>query len=209
MHNVSQKNLLQSFDMIHPTAIVDEGAIIGSDTCVWHWTHICARAVVGHNCSFGQNVYVGNDVFIGNHVKIQNNVSIYDTVIIHDEVFCGPSVVFTNVLNPRSAIPRKDQYMKTVVEKGATLGANSTIVCGKRIGSYAFVAAGAVVTTDVKPFALVMGVPARQVGWWSAWGERMELPLFGTSTWVCPHTGDKYRIINDIVTRIQKSIPEA
>ena len=177
---------------IHATALVDEGASIGAQSRVWHWVHICGGAVIGERCSFGQNVFVGNRVRIGNNVKIQNNVSVYDNVTLEDDVFCGPSMVFTNVYNPRSAVSRKDEYRDTVVEQGATLGANCTIVCGTRIGHHAFVGAGAVVNRDVKPFALMVGVPARQVGWMSAYGERVDLPLEGIGEWLCPQTGDRY-----------------
>lgn len=179
---------------IHPSAIVDVGATIGAYTRVWHWVHICAGAVIGDRCSFGQNVFVGNRVQIGNNVKIQNNVSVYDNVTLEDDVFCGPSMVFTNVYNPRSAVSRKDEYRDTLVEKGATLGANCTIVCGTCIGHHAFVGAGSVVNRDIKPFALVVGVPARQIGWMSAHGERIDLPLVGNGSWICPHTGDLYQL---------------
>src|ERR1700722_18520976 len=145
---------------VHPTAIIDEGAEIGEESCIWHWTHICAEARIGKNCSLGQNVFVGNKVIIGNNVKIQNNVSVYDNVVLEDDVFCGPSMVFTNVYNPRSAVTRKDEYRDTIVKKGATLGANCTIVCGISIGRHAFVAAGAVVNRDVRNYALVAGGPA-------------------------------------------------
>jgi UDP-2-acetamido-3-amino-2,3-dideoxy-glucuronate N-acetyltransferase len=183
--------------MIHSTSLVDEGASIGAGTRIWHWVHISAGAVIGERCSFGQNVFVGNRVRIGNNVKIQNNVSVYDNVTLEDDVFCGPSMVFTNVYNPRSAFSRKDEYRDTLVERGATLGANCTIVCGSRIGRHAFVGAGAVVNRDVKPFALMVGVPARQVGWMSAYGERVALPLEGEGEWICPHTGDRYRLCSD------------
>ena len=150
--------------MIHETAIIDEGAVLGEGCRVWHWAHICGGATIGNGCSFGQNVFVGNDVQIGNNVKIQNNVSVYDRVCLEDDVFCGPSMVFTNVYNPRSAIVRKDEYRPTIVRKGATLGANCTIICGVEIGEYAFVGAGAVITKNVPPYALMAGVPARQIG---------------------------------------------
>lgn len=182
---------------IHPTSIVDEGAMIGAGSRIWHWVHVCAGAVIGEGCSFGQNVFVGNRVRIGNNVKVQNNVSIYDNVTLEDDVFCGPSMVFTNVYNPRSAVTRKDEYRDTVVEHGATLGANCTVVCGTRIGAHAFVGAGAVVNRDVRPFALMVGVPARQVGWMSAYGERVGLPLHGEGIWICPHTGDRYQLDGD------------
>jgi UDP-2-acetamido-3-amino-2,3-dideoxy-glucuronate N-acetyltransferase len=179
---------------IHPSAIVDEGAQIGDGSRVWHFSHICSGAKIGMKCSIGQNVFVGNDVVIGNNVKIQNNVSVYDAVTIEDDVFCGPSMVFTNVYNPRSAVNRKNEYRETLVKKGATLGANSTIVCGIIIGKYAFIGAGAVINKDVSDYALMMGVPAKQTGWMSRFGERLELPLTGDAEAVCPHTGDRYRI---------------
>src|SRR5690625_1139616 len=160
---------------IDPTAIVDSGARIGDGTRIWHFSHVCAGAVLGRGCVLGQNVFVGNDVVIGDRVKIQNNVSVYDGVRLEDEVFCGPSVVFTNVINPRAAIPRKHAYRRTLVRQGASLGANATIVCGVTIGRYAFVGAGAVVTRDVPDHALVVGVPARQVGWVTEAGERLPL----------------------------------
>ena len=185
---------------IHPTAIVDEGARVGAETSIWHWTHICGGAAIGRNCSLGQNVFVGNKVKIGNNVKIQNNVSVYDNVTLEDDVFCGPSAVFTNVYNPRSAFSRKDQYRDTIVERGATLGANCSIVCGIRIGCYAFVGAGALVNRDVKPFALMVGVPARQVGWMSRFGERLNLPLSGVKSCNCPHTGDRYHLNGDLLS---------
>ena len=189
--------MIHSTVSIHHSAIVDEGATIGADSRVWHWVHICSGAVIGEGCSFGQNVFVGNRVLIGNNVKIQNNVSIYDNVTLEDDVFCGPSMVFTNVYNPRSAVSRKDEYRPTLVKRGATLGANCTIVCGNTIGDYAFIGAGAVVNKSVKAFALMVGVPARQVGWMSTYGERVELPLFGEGSWICPYTGDSYLLKGD------------
>jgi UDP-2-acetamido-3-amino-2,3-dideoxy-glucuronate N-acetyltransferase len=180
---------------IHPTAIVDDGAQIGDGTRVWHWVHVSGGARIGERCSLGQNVFVGNRVVIGNNVKIQNNVSVYDNVTLEDDVFCGPSMVFTNVYNPRSAVSRKDEYRDTLVRRGATLGANCTIVCGRTIGEYAFVGAGAVVNRDVPDYALVVGVPARQVGWMSRFGERLDLPLEGTGAATCPHTGDRYELV--------------
>ena len=185
---------------IHETAIVDDGAQIGKDTRVWHWAHVCGGAVIGEKCSLGQNVFVGNKAIIGNNVKIQNNVSVYDDVVLEDDVFCGPGMVFTNVYNPRSEIPRKKEYRDTVVKQGATLGANCTIVCGVVIGEYAFI--GAVVNHDVPAFALVVGVPARQIGWMSKYGERLDLPLEGDAKTVCQHTGVVYQLTNNIVQRI-------
>jgi len=176
----------------HPTAIVDDGAEIGDDTRIWHWVHVSAGARIGRHCSLGQNVYVGNDVVIGDNVRIQNNVSVYDAVTLEDDVFCGPSMVFTNVVNPRAAVARKHEYQPTRVRQGATLGANCTVVCGLTIGRYAFVGAGAVVTEGVPDFALVVGVPARQIGWMSRSGERLDLPLQGDGTAVCPGTGERY-----------------
>lgn len=178
--------------VVHSTAIVDTGAVIGDDTRVWHWVHVCAGAVIGAGCSLGQNVFVGNRVRIGDNVKIQNNVSVYDNVTLEDDVFCGPSMVFTNVYNPRSAVSRKDEYRDTVVRRGATLGANCTVVCGIEIGEHAFVGAGAVVNRDVPPFALMLGVPARQAGWMSRFGERLPLPVTGAGEAVCAQTGDRY-----------------
>lgn len=179
---------------VHATAIVDNGATIGAGSRIWHWAHICAGAEIGRNCSFGQNVFVGNRVSIGDNCRIQNNVSVYDNVTLEDDVFCGPSMVFTNVYNPRSAIPRKDEYRNTVVQKGATLGANCTVVCGITVGQFAFVAAGAVVNLDVKPYALVAGVPARHIGWMSRHGEQLELPLDGDGEAICNATGARYKL---------------
>tara|TARA_X000000950_G_C13917198_1_gene661598 strand:+ start:2906 stop:3415 length:510 start_codon:yes stop_codon:yes gene_type:complete len=159
---------------IHNSALVDSGASIGTGTKIWHWTHICSNASIGRNCSFGQNVYVANKVIIGNNVKVQNNVSIYDSVIIEDDVFCGPSMVFTNVINPRSTIERKDEYRTTIVRKGASIGANATIICGIEIGEYAFIAAGAVVTKNVEPYSLVSGVPAKHLGWMDKEGNKLD-----------------------------------
>ena len=179
---------------IHETAIVDEGAKIGDGSRVWHWAHICSGAVIGKDCSFGQNVFVGNRVTIGNNVKVQNNVSVYDNVHLEDDVFCGPSMVFTNVYNPRSAITRKDEYRDTIVKQGATLGANCTIVCGTTIGKYAFIGAGAVVNKNVPDYALMVGVPAKQIGWMSEYGEQLDLPLNGNAEIKCPHTGKTYSL---------------
>ena len=185
---------------VHPSAIVDAGAVLGPGTRVWHFAHVCGGARIGADCSLGQNVFVGNDVVIGNGVKIQNNVSVYDAVTLEDDVFCGPSMVFTNVYNPRAGIVRKDQYRRTVVKRGASIGANATIVCGVTIGRFAFVGAGAVVKRDVADFALMAGVPARQIGWISRFGERLALPLSGAGAATCPHTGDVYELRDGICT---------
>ncbi len=176
----------------HESAIVDDGAEIGEGSRVWHFVHVCAGARIGKGVSLGQNVFVGNRVVIGDDCKIQNNVSVYDNVTLGDGVFCGPSMVFTNVYNPRSFVERKDEYRDTKVGTGASLGANCTIVCGVTIGDYAFVAAGAVVNRDVKPYALVAGVPGRQIGWMSRHGERLELPLDGDGEAACPASGETY-----------------
>jgi UDP-2-acetamido-3-amino-2,3-dideoxy-glucuronate N-acetyltransferase len=176
----------------HPSAIVDEGARIGEGSRIWHFVHVCGGARIGKDVSLGQNVFVGNEVVIGDHCKIQNNVSIYDNVTLKEAVFCGPSMVFTNVYAPRSLINRKGEYLDTLVNRGATLGANCTIVCGITIGEFAFVGAGAVITKDVPAYALMVGVPARQVGWMSEFGERLNLPLKGDAEDVCPHTGVRY-----------------
>ena len=186
---------------VHETAIIDAGAEIGEGCRIWHWVHVCSGAIIGRNVSLGQNVFVGNTVSIGDNCKIQNNVSIYDNIVLQDGVFCGPSMVFTNVYNPRSFIERKSEYLNTLVEKGATLGANCTIVCGNTIGSFAFVGAGAVVTNDVKPYALVTGVPAKQVGWMSEYGERLDLPLDGIAKTRCKHTGDVYQLSEGYVEK--------
>lgn len=178
----------------HETAIVDSGAEIGDSTRVWHFAHVCSGAKIGREVSLGQGVFVGNNVTIGDHCKIQNNVSLYDNVHLEEGVFCGPSMVFTNVYNPRALIDRKSQYRSTKVKKGASLGANCTLVCGVTIGEFAFIAAGAVVTADVKAFALMVGVPARHVGWMSQYGEKIPLPLEGNGTYSCPHTGQAYEL---------------
>ncbi len=179
---------------IHPSAIIDEGAVLGEDCRVWHFVHISSGARIGARCSFGQNVFIGNDVDIGDNARIQNNVSIYDAVKLEDDVFCGPSMVFTNVYNPRSAVSRKAEYRRTLIRQGATLGANCTIVCGTTVGRYAFVGAGAVINRDVPDFALMVGVPARQIGWMSRHGERLALPLKGDGEAQCPATGERYEL---------------
>lgn len=176
---------------IHPTAIVDAGAKIGLGTKIWHWVHICSGATIGERCSFGQNVFVGNRVVIGNNVRVQNNVSIYDEVVLEDDVFCGPSMVFTNVINPRAHVSRKDEYKPTRVRRGATIGANATVICGHEIGEYAFIGAGAVVSRDVQPFALMVGVPARRIGWMCRCGERLSNTVGEQQCRAC---GSLYRI---------------
>ena len=186
----------------HETAIIDEGAQIGSGSRIWHWTHICKGAKIGSEVSLGQNVFVGNKVIIGDHCKIQNNVSIYDNVSLEEGVFCGPSMVFTNVYNPRSFIERKNEYKNTLIKKGASLGANCTIICGIEIGEFAFVGAGAVVNKNVPPYALVIGVPARQIGWMSEYGEKLDLPLSGNAQTICKHSGKKYQLKNSEVSMI-------
>lgn len=184
----------------HSSAIVDDGAQIGEGARVWHFVHVCGGARIGKGVSLGQNVFVGNKVVIGDNCKVQNNVSVYDNVTLEEGVFCGPSMVFTNVYNPRSLIERKDQYRDTLVKKGATLGANCTIVCGVTIGEYAFVGAGAVVNKDVPAFALMVGVPARQIGWMSEFGEQLTLPVAGVGEVACQHTGSRY-VLNGTTLR--------
>jgi len=186
----------------HESAIIDEGANIGEDTKIWHFSHVCSGAVIGDGCSLGQNVFVGNRVVIGNNCKIQNNVSVYDNVTLEDDVFCGPSMVFTNVYNPRSAVSRKNEYRNTLVGQGATLGANCTIVCGIKIGSYAFIGAGAVINKNVPDYALMVGVPARQIGWMSEYGEQLSLPLVGEAEVACPYTGAQYQLTHGVLKRL-------
>jgi len=185
---------------VHDSAVVDEGATIGHGSRIWHFVHVCSGARMGSGVSLGQNVFVGNQTEIGNNVKIQNGVSVYDGVTLEDDVFCGPGMVFTNVYNPRSAIARKCEYRTTVVRQGATLGANCTIVCGVQIGQHAFVGAGAVVNSDVPSFALVVGVPAKQIGWMSRHGEQLDLPLSGKHSALCPHSGERYQLTGATVT---------
>ena len=184
---------------IHETAIVDDGAKIGDGSRIWHWVHVCGGARLGRDVSLGQNVFVANNVDISDNVKVQNNVSIYEGVTLERDVFCGPSMVFTNVNNPRSHVSRKSQYAKTLVKQGATLGANCTIVCGATIGEYAFVGAGAVITTNIKPYALMVGVPARQTGWMSRYGEKIDLPVNGSGKATCAHTGDVYMLRDGVL----------
>ena len=186
--------------VIHPSAIVDAGAQLGEGTRVWHFVHVSAGARIGQRCALGQGVFVGNDVHIGDNVRIQNNVSVYDAVTLEDDVFCGPSMVFTNVHNPRSAVPRKAEYRRTLVRRGATLGANCTIVCGSTVGEHAFVGAGAVVSRDVPAFALMVGVPARRIGWMSRHGVRLALPPSGQGEAACPATGERYRLEGEILS---------
>ena len=186
---------------IHPSAIVDEGAQIGDGSRVWHFAHVCAGAKIGRNVSLGQNVFVGNKVFIGDNCKIQNNVSVYDNVTLEEGVFCGPSMVFTNVYNPRSLIERKSEYRNTLVKKSVSLGANCTIVCGVTIGEFAFVGAGAVINKDVKPYALMVGVPAKQIGWMSEFGEQLRLELTGDGEVRCSHTHDLYVLKDSQLTK--------
>lgn len=187
----------------HESAIVDDGAQIGEGSRVWHFVHVCGGAKIGCGVSLGQNVFVGNKVVIGDHCKVQNNVSVYDNVTLEEGVFCGPSMVFTNVYNPRSLIERKDEYRNTLVKKGATLGANCTIVCGVTIGEYSFVGAGAVINKDVPAYALMVGVPAKQIGWMSEFGEQLDLPLTGNAESVCSHTGAIYRLSGSTVIKEQ------
>ena len=180
----------------HHTSIVDEGASIGKGTKIWHFVHISSEAKIGKNATLGQNVFVGNKVIIGDNCKIQNNVSIYDEVTLEEGVFCGPSMVFTNVYNPRALIERKNEFRNTLVKRGVTLGANCTIICGIEIGEYAFIGAGALINKHIKPYSLVIGVPGKQIGWMSQFGERIDLPLFGSGTWSCPHTNLMYKLVD-------------
>ena len=184
---------------IHTTAVVDEGAVIGDGTKVWHFSHIMPNATIGQNCVLGQNVFVASNVLLGNHVKVQNNVSLYDGVVCQDDVFIGPSVVFTNVSNPRSAVLRKEEYKPTLIKKGATIGANATVVCGNTIGEYAFVGAGAVITKNVPPYALVTGNPAIQTGWMSEFGQKLLFDDNGNA--ICSESGDKYTLFEKRVIK--------
>jgi UDP-2-acetamido-3-amino-2,3-dideoxy-glucuronate N-acetyltransferase len=186
--------------MVHPSAIVDDGARVGEECRIWHFVHVCSGAVIGSNTSLGQGVFVGGKAIIGKNCKIQNNVSVYDGVVLEDDVFVGPSAVFTNVYNPRSAVIRKTQYRQTIVGQGATIGANATVICGVTIGCHSFIAAGAVVTRDVPDFALVAGVPGKQIGWMSAFGEQLDFAEDNTAQ--CPHTGESYQLKDGIVTRL-------
>lgn len=183
----------------HESAIIDSGATIGENTRIWHFTHVCGGATIGAKCSLGQNVFIGNDVKIGNNVKIQNNVSVYDAVYLEDDVFCGPSMVFTNVFNPRSAVTRKHEYRKTLVKRGVTIGANATVVCGNTIGEYAFIGAGTVVNKDVKPYAMMVGVPARQIGWMCQCGVKL---AFINNMAKCNDCHANYSLMNDHCTLV-------
>lgn len=188
----------------HPSAIVDPGAKIGESSRIWHFVHVCSGAHIGEGVSLGQNVFVGNKVIIGDNCKIQNNVSVYDNVTLEEGVFCGPSMVFTNVYNPRSLVERKSEYRDTLVKKGATLGANCTIVCGVTIGRFSFVGAGAVVTKNVPDYALVVGVPARQIGWMSEFGEQLDLPVAGSGEAICIHTGARYVLTGERINKVEE-----
>ncbi len=189
---------------IHPSAIIDDGALIGDGSRIWHFVHVCGGAHIGRNVSLGQSVFIGNAAVIGDNCKIQNNVSIYDNVTLEEGVFCGPSMVFTNVYNPRSLIERKSEYRDTLVRRGATLGANSTIVCGVTIGEFAFIGAGAVVNKDVPAYALMVGVPSRQIGWMSEYGEQIDLPLDGQGNYACPHTGAVYQLEGKTLKKVSE-----
>lgn len=180
--------------LVHETAVIDDGAVIGADTRVWHFVHVSGGARIGSNVVLGQNVFVGNRVSIGDGCRIQNNVSVYDDVTLEDDVFCGPSMVFTNVANPRAFVSRKEEFAPTLVKRGATLGANCTILCGITVGEYAFVAAGAVVTRHVAPYSLVAGVPAQPIGWMSRVGRRLDLPAEGEGRAVCPESAERYEL---------------
>jgi UDP-2-acetamido-3-amino-2,3-dideoxy-glucuronate N-acetyltransferase len=184
----------------HETAVIDEGCRIGKGCRIWHFTHIMPGAVLGENCNLGQNVLVASDVVLGNNVKVQNNVSIYTGVICEDDVFLGPSMVFTNIVNPRSAVIRKDKYVKTLVRRGATIGANATIICGNTLGEYCFIGAGAVITRDVPPYALIVGNPGKQVGWMSEFGHRLNFDDHNLA--VCPESGEKYELVNEIIRKL-------
>jgi UDP-2-acetamido-3-amino-2,3-dideoxy-glucuronate N-acetyltransferase len=184
----------------HETAVIDAGCRIGKGTRIWHFSHVMPKCVIGENCNLGQNVVVSPDVFLGNNVKVQNNVSIYTGVICEDDVFLGPSMVFTNVINPRSAVNRKDQYLKTHVGKGATIGANATVVCGHNIGAFAFIGAGAVVTKEIPAYALVVGNPSKQIGWMSEFGQRLKFDADGMA--ICSESGERYRLSNGVVSKV-------
>ena len=185
---------------IHETAIVENPELVGSGTKIWHWVHVMPGARIGENCVLGQNVFVGSAAVLGNNVRVQNNVSIYDKVVLEDDVFCGPSMVFTNVINPRSHVQRKDEYLETLVRKGASIGANATIICGNEIGEYAFVGAGTVITKPVPAYALIVGNPGRQLGWVSRSGHRLQFNSTGRAS--CPETKEEYKLENNLVSLI-------
>ena len=187
----------------HESAVIDDSVEIGDGTRIWHFSHIMTGSTIGQNCNLGQNVVVSPDVILGNNVKVQNNVSIYTGVICEDDVFLGPSMVFTNVINPRSAVVRKDEYMKTVVEEGATIGANATIVCGNKIGKFSFIGAGAVVIREVLPYALVVGNPSKQIGWMSEYGHRLEFNSKGLAS--CPESGEVYKLKGEMITKLEST----
>ena len=187
---------MRKYYFVHSTSVIDEKVKIGSGSKIWHWCHLSKGSKIGKNCTIGQNVFIGENVIIGNNVKIQNNVSIYEGVILEDNVFCGPSMVFTNVYNPRSSVRRKSEFRKTIVRVGATIGANATIVCGNEIGEYSFVGAGALINKNVKAYSLMVGVPAKQIGWMSRYGERIDLPIVGEGEWLCKRTGELYQLTN-------------
>lgn len=200
---INSENKMDIPYYVHPSSIVDEGCTIGKGTKIWHFTHIMSDCTIGENCNLGQNVVVSPNVVLGNNVKVQNNVSIYTGVICEDDVFLGPSMVFTNVINPRSAVIRKSEYKKTYVRKGASIGANATIICGIEIGAFAFIAAGAVVTKDVLPYALVVGNPARQKGWMSEYGQKLEFDKAGFA--VCPESKENYKLSEGLVSKVSNA----
>ena len=187
---------MRKYYFVHSTSVIDEKVKIGSGSKIWHWCHLSKGSKIGKNCTIGQNVFIGENVKIGNNVKIQNNVSIFDKVVLEDDVFCGPSMVFTNVYNPRAQISRKNEYKQTIVKKGVTIGANATIICGITLGSFSFIAAGSVVRTNVKPYALIAGVPGQQIGWMSEYGEQLPISLNGEGEVVCKRTGELYSLRN-------------
>lgn len=185
---------------IHETSIIDENVKIGNNTKIWHWSHVSEGAEIGENCTIGQNVFIGKNVKIGNNCKIQNNVSVFQNVVLEDDVFCGPSMVFTNVLNPRAAIERKDAFRDTIVKRGVSIGANATIICGNTLGVYSMIGAGAVVSKSTKDFSLLTGIPAKQIGWMSAYGEKLDLPLSGNGEYICSNQNVKYILKENILS---------
>jgi len=191
---------LETNIFIHETSIIDENVKIGTNTKIWHWSHVSEGAEIGENCTIGQNVFIGKNVKIGNNCKIQNNVSVFQNVVLEDDVFCGPSMVFTNVLNPRAAIERKDAFRDTIVKRGVSIGANATIICGNTLGAYSMIGAGAVVSKSTKDFSLLIGIPAKQIGWISAYGERLALPLSGNGEYICSNQNVKYILEENILS---------